>query len=465
MASHIDRAVASVLTRSKLKLAHPGASQLHEFYATPSSCSSHLAESIQSYNRLRVVANNLLLASQTNFVISTSSIVTSLWLHVSITGAAGFKLPTDGWLFQAINSIEVTFSNSLLQNMIIYGPALRDYLLATCKNRTDRERLLKLAGQGSYNVVARASMPIGHILASAAFQSGNYGIDFSVLNGPVNLQINWNPAYKFVVKANGGFAAPAAWTSCEITGMTSDLVDSSFAVKTAMAQNPALIYSTPGKYINSFTYNLAGVNVGAQQTINLQSAPAGMLCAILLNIRPAGAAADGGGPPRVQSSDWTGIAAGTALVHGESVNLSTLTLSYGGQNLLDLRTEQEIVAMLTSAFDGDDMSYDIISCRQADTDNLVGEQVYHTRILVIPFGYDMRKILSYKLTENLPGYAGASMQLSFTVAQGTYSTNATPYTVAADPQVIQAGLAYNVQVTYILDSLVEVSQGTVDLQM
>lgn len=460
MASHIDRAVASVLSSSKLKLAHPGASQLHEFYATPSSCTSHLAESIQSYNRLRVVANNLQLASQTNFVISTSSIVTSLWLHVTIAAGAGFKLPSDGWLFQAINSIEVTFSNSLLQNMIIYGPALRDYLLATCKNRTDRERLLKLAGEGVYNAAASASIPIGHILASAAFQSGNYGIDFSVLNGPVNLQINWNAGHKFTLKPTALYAAPTAWTSCQITGMTSDLVDSSFAVKTAMAQNPTLIYSTPGKYINSFTYNLAGVNIGAEQTINLQSAPAGMLCAILLNIRPAGAVADGG----ATSSDWTGIAAGTAIMHGECVNLSTLTLSYGGQNLLDLRSQREIICMLTSAFDGDDMSYDYVSTDAAGNDD-VGEQVYHTRVLCIPFGYDMRKILSYKLTENLPSYSGASMQLSFTPAQGTVSANATPYTVDADPKVIQNGLAYVVQVTYVLDALVEVSQGTVDLQM
>lgn len=470
--AQIDQAVASVLSRSKLKLAHPGASQLHEFYAAPSNCTSHLAESVQNYHRVRIAANNLNLNSQTTFTISTSSLVSSLWLHVTLAGTTGFKLPHDGWLFDAINTIEITFSNSLLQNMVLPGSALRDYMLLTCKNRWDREALLKLAGEGSFNTVASASMPIGHLLASAAYQAGTFPIDFSVLNGPVLIQFNWNPGYKFTVKAQLAFAAPTTWATCQITGMTTDLVDSSFAVKSAMAQNPMLIYSSPAKYLNSIPYNLSNVNVGALQTINLQSAPAGMLSAIILNIRPAGGAADGGGPPSTQSSDWFGISTGTALIHSESVQLSTLTLTYGGQNIVDCRSAAEIKAMYTAAFCGDDLSYDVRSCRNVGraannvaADDLVGEQVYHTNCVVIPFGYDNRGIFSQKLTENLPGYAGASMQLSFTVAQGTISTNAAPYTVAADPNQLQNGLPYVVQVTYVIEGLFEVSQGTVDLQL
>lgn len=465
MSGQIDQAVASVLSRSKLKLSHPGASQLHEFYAAPSNCTSHLAESVQNYHRVRIAANNLNLNSQTTFTISTSSLVSSLWLHVTLAAGTGFKIPHDGWLFDAINTIEITFSNSLLQNMVLPGSALRDYMLLTCKDRWDREDMLKLAGVGAYNTVASASMPIGHLLANAAYQTGTFPIDFSVLNGPVLIQFNWNPAYKFVVKGSNPFVPPTAWATCQITGMTTDLVDSSFAVKSAMAQNPMLIYSTPCKYLNSIPYNLSNVNVGALQTINLQSAPAGMLSAIILNIRPAGNTDDTGGPPTVTSSDWFGIADGTALIHSESVQLSTLTLTYGGQNIVDCRSAAEIRAMYTAAFCGDDLSYDVRSCRQAGTDNTFGQQVYHTNCVVIPFGYDNRGIFSQKLVENLPGYAGASMQLSFTVAQGTISANATPYTDAADPNVIQNGLPYVVQVTYVIEGLFEVSQGTVDLQL
>lgn len=466
MAAQIDTAVASILSRSKLKLSHPGASQLHEFYASPSNCTSLLAESVQNYHRVRIAANNLSLNSQTTFTISTSSLVSSLWLHCSVTLGAGFKLPHNGWLFDSIASIEVTFSNSLLQNMVLPGSALRDYMLLSCKNRWDRESLLSTAGQCIYAAAgtASASMPIGHLLSSAAYQSGNFPIDFSVLNGPLLIQFNWNPGFRFTVKAAGNFAPPTAWASCQVTGMTVDLVDSSFAVKSAMAQNPMLIYSTPAKYLNSINYNLTSVSPGVEQTINLQSAPAGMLSAMILNIRPTGGDADGA----ATSSDWTGIGsgatAGTALIHSESVQLSTLRLTYGGQNLVDCRSLREIQAMFASAFDGDSLEYNVISTAATGT-NDYGEQVYHTNALVIPFGYDNRAIFSHKVVENLPGYAGASLQLSFTVAQGTVSKNGTPYKVEADGLVIQNNLPYTVQVTYVIESLVEISQGTVDLQL
>lgn len=466
----VDQGILSTISRSRLKLEHPAFGSLHEFYASSANATSNFAESVQSYNRLRVTANNLLLNSQTNFVVSTSSIVTSLWLHVSVQGTAGFKLPADGWLFTGIRSIQFSFSNSILQNMILSGSALKDYLLMTCKTRWHREQLLKLAGSGgSGAVVHYASIPIGHILANASFQSGTWGIDFSILNGPVSLQIDWEPGYRFAVKTDAAFAPPTQWASCEIAGTTSDLVDANFAMKSSMAMDPTLVQRTPGKYLNAITYNLANVNVGAEQTINLQSAPAGQLTAIILNIRPQGGVADllGGEnadtPPTVGSRDWFGIPDGTALIHGESVQLSSLRLSYGGQNLVDLRSNREIRAMLTAAFNGDDLSYDIRSCRQAGTNATVGEQVYHSNVLVIPFGYNMRRIMSDKLIETLPGYSGASMQLYFTVAQGTYSANATPYTDAADPNVIQNGLAYQVSVCYVIESLIEISQGTVDM--
>lgn len=460
MAGQIDQAVASVLSRSKLKLSHPGASQLHEFYAAPSNCTSHLAEAVTNYNRVRIAANNLSLNSQTTFTISTSSLVSSIWLHVTLaSGGTGYKTPHDGWLFDAINSIEWTYSNSLLQNVVIPGTALRDYMLVTCKNQDDREYLLKRAGVCVSGVPSSASMPIGHMLASAAYQSGQFPIDFSVYNGPCILQINWNPAYKFLVKGSTAFTLPTAWDSCQLTANTIDLVDSSFAVKSAMAQNPMLIYTTPAKYINSITYNLQNVAAGTEQTINLQSAPAGMLSAILLSIRPAGGAADGA----LTSSDWTGIAAGTAMIHGQSVDLSTLRLTYGGQNLVDCRSKDEVIAMLTAAFNGDDLSYDIRSCVNTG-DNAEAAQVYHARPYLIPLCYDNRAVFSQKTIENVPGYAGASLQLAFTPTGPSVSLEATPFYDQLDARLLQT-VGYIVQVTYIIDALVEVSQGTVDLQL
>lgn len=464
MDPHIQRAVESVLSRSRLKLDHPGDLNLHPFYADPTNFISHTAESVQSYNRLRVTANNLQLNSQSNFTVSTSSLVSSLWLHVTLQGATnnGFKLPADGWLYNAVSSIELSFSNSIISNLVITGTALRDYLLLSCKNRWDREQLLKLGGEGgSGAVVHSASIPIGHILSNASFQAGNYPMDFSVFNGPLSLQVNWQPGYRFTVfDGAGAYAPPTQWISCEITGSTIDLIDSSFAVKTAMQIDPTKIYTMPGRYLNSITYNVTTLSPLVETTINLQSAPAGMISAIILNIRPQAGLADGG----ATSSDWFGIAAGTALIHGESVPLNSLSLQFGGQYLVNCRSNREIRAMLTAAFEGDDLSYDIRST--AGTANLnVGEKALHAGVICIPLGYRCRQILSGTQSENLPGYSGASLQLTFSVQQQTSSVNASVFASANDAKVIQPNIPYQVSVTYIIEALVQVSQGTTDLQL
>jgi hypothetical protein len=327
--------------------------------------------------------------------------------------------------------------------------------------------LNRLAGTPSNNADAFASIPIGSVIMNAAFQSGVYPIDFASLSGPILIQINWNPAIRFVVKNDQALALPAAWTSCYMTGMTIDLVDSAFAVRNAMANNPTLIYSLPGKYISSVNYNIPTLNVGTAYTLNLQSAPAGMLSAIILNVRPNGVVADtyAGGPPVAgTSTGWFGIAAGTQMIHANSVKLSTLQLLYGGQSLVNCQSFQEILAMNTQAFDGDDLYFqEQYSIKTGD--EFVGAKVMDSYLYVLPFGYNMRKILSGKHSENLSGYAGTSLQLSFTVAQSTQRNQAANYQSIRDDLVIQAAQPYVVTITYIIDALVEVSQGTVDMQI
>lgn len=465
---HVSRAVANVLSSNRVRLSHPGASKLSELYCNPSEATSYLAETVQSYHRVRVTANNLNLGTQSNFTISTSSIVSSLWLHVGLAASTGYKLPCDGWLYNAIHDVQITFSNSLLSNMVIPGSCLRDMMLISCLDKPRREMLLRLGGEGAYNTDVLASIPIGHILANASFQSGNFPIDFSVLNGPVLLTFTWNPGYNFVVKATGAFVPPTAWSSCYVTGMTTDLTDSAFAVKSAMAMDPQLQYVIPGRWSNTVVYNLPSVNPGVEQTINLQSGPAGQLSAILLSIRPAGTTADtnNGGPPAtsVDSYGWFGISAGTQMVHGSSVRLSSLVLQYGGQRILDNRSYAEIIAMNMAAFEGDALTYDERYSVQAGVNNTVGDLDVHSQLIVIPFGYNMRHILSEKHSETLPSYSGATLQLSFTVAAPSVSLNAAPFQDTSFFN-LQNAQPYVVSVSYLLEALVTVSQGTVDMQL
>ena len=50
--SHIDQAVANVLTQKRLLLSHPGASKFNQMYASADKSTTNLAESVNSRGRL-----------------------------------------------------------------------------------------------------------------------------------------------------------------------------------------------------------------------------------------------------------------------------------------------------------------------------------------------------------------------------------------------------------------------------
>lgn len=466
MTDVISASVAEVLSRNSVRLASPSSSQLTELYSTPSNTTSHLAATVQSYGRVRIPANNLNLNSSSTFTVSTSSLVSSMWLHVSLPGAATYKMAGDGWLFDAIADCLISFSNSAMQQMIIPGDSLRDYLLISAKDKEHREMLLKQAGQGAVaGVAVKACIPIGFVCFNAGFQDANFPVDFSALGGPMQVQITWKSGNQFTVNgANGSnYVQPTAWGECYLTAQTTDIVNSAFAIRQALAMDNQLVYSIPGRHLIQYTYNLQNVTVANEQFVQLTSFPTGMLQAILLNIRPQSNAADAADT----SSGWFGSTLGTQLIHGESMPLSTLRLDYGGMSLADCRSPQEIKAMYMQAFAGDDLSYNIVysdRCDGLDAESTtVDDLVRLTNVNVIPFAYNLRRCLSDHHDETLTNYGSASLSLRFTMAQPNVIREGAPFRTVADPHVVINGLSYVVSVTYILSAIVSVTSGTVDL--
>lgn len=453
----IDRAVENVLTSKRILLAHPGASKLNQQYATSDKVTSNLAETVTSRGRLRVGNNSKAFGATTNFNVSSSSIVSSIMLRAAVTKTANFNVSQEGWLFDAIDSVEVTFSSSLLSNMLIQGPVLREYMLMSCCGSSQREELLKRAGncpQGASTDDLVGCIPLGYIIANCSFTKGNYGLDYATLNGPVTFQIKWKPSGNIFIRTAAGDVLPTEFSELELVAVTADVLDGAMSVKHALAADPSLVYTVPGRYLSAVSYSIASLNIGVSTPINLQSAPSGMLQAIVLSIRPTGSGdADG----------FLGNAAHTQLIRGSSVKLSQLSLLYGGQVLFQGNSHEEIKSYYASAFEGDDLSYREAGQQAANLNTGIVQQ-RDSNVYCIPLSYDARCVISKHLTENVPSYSGASLQLSFTVANNEVYKNASPFTPDADVAIGNAK-PYQVWVMYVTNALLEVSGGSMDMQL
>ncbi len=471
----IDQAVTNVLSSKRLMLAHPGGAQLHALYPYANTVTTHLAECVNSRGRFRVPSNGQQFGSKTTFSLSSSSIVSDMILSFDVTvGAVAAFTPCTGWGFECINNIEITFSNSLIQQSIIPGPVIRDMLLLSCRDKESRNNLLKNAGKfvpGSLSgLTISAALPILTFIQNASGQYSHFGIDMSTLNGPILISVEWNPQYKVFTGADANVLSGCTLSASAITCRTTELMDAAFSIKRGMSLNPDLVYSIPAHYYSTVPYNLTATAVGAEYpVINLNSAPSGMLNCILLHVRKTAYS----------------VAAGTTPFSGTPVPLKSIRLQYGGTDLYYARSKEEIKSFDLMDF-GDSLEYDClyrnsILAIQTKNDDCGGTLLNEVgKVYVIPFGNEMRKLFREKLTENLPSYSGATLQLTITADNSEYYVNsmAVPGAYAAANVGITSAFipqsadlrsvsnnAATCYVTYVLESLLELSSGQVDLQL
>ncbi len=478
MTEYVDSAVQTVLSSSRLKLAHPGNAKLTEVYPTPSETTSVLAQAVNNRGQFRVSPNSLNFGARSDFVLSSSALISEMAISGTVeqTFTAGPLLNSKpnavGWAFDLIESIEITYSNSLMQNMFIRGETLKDYSLLCCTSARERQDMLKAAGQIlPFSVAAGGGtnsfdfvVPISFLNHSVASLRNSWPVDGSVLAGPIQISINWRSALYAFVKTDVSFAAPTSFKRLELIAKTTQLQDASFSVKKAMMLDPELVYSLPARYITSVDYSATFAS-GTDHVINLASAPSGMLEGLILSIRPNA------------TEDWVvPVAAGTNQVQGGSVTLNKIKLEFGGQNLIRCDTHEEWKHFTRSSF-GDDLewvgSYYTQGAAYAPT-GTDGSCIKHSTYF-LPLLNDGSAVFRGHTNENLPSYGGSQLQLTLNVAPNqralagvglaTPSGGNFPAYDGQDAVIAQGGTGYQIWVGYVVSALVEISQGTVDLQL
>lgn len=462
MSEEIDNAVADVLSSKRLKLVHPGDGRLTQVYATAADVTSMLAEAVTHRGQYRVASNNLALGAQSQFIISTSAIIADMYLIFSVTAPSGSFFSHSGWGFDLIESVEVTYANSLMQNMVIRGDVMKEYSKLCCCSQDERAQMLDHAGPMSANrtgATLTAAVPISFLNNNTGGLRSSWPTDASVLAGPIQLSVNWVSTVQsgriFIDSATPGGTLPTAVGSAEITCTTITLQRASFGVKNAMMKDPSLVYSLPGKYlsiVNESRSNLGSVTDPI--SINLNSAPAGMLEAILIYAAPADPL----------SSDWvTGTGSGS-VKHGGSLRLDNLRLQFGSQDLIRYRTREEMLAFNRSQF-GDNLTYKELICPAATPSAAV--PTFHqttSDIILLPMCLNGKGVFNGHVNEHLPSYGGSQLQLTlqFQSTRGEV-TAARPFGAEGDEDVTATTI--QIWICYIISGILEVSQGTVDLQL
>lgn len=419
--SAIDAAAAAVLSQNEVLLAAPNNAKLTALYPTPGECSSSLAQTVCNSGQLRVTANARNLGGSSNFHISSSNILDVPMLNFTLTIQGNAALPggnlqypycimpcQEGWGYSLIRSIEVTFSNSNLSNLILDGYALREWTLAQCKDRKARKTLLRNAGRffvkrlanENDTVQVRGCIPLSFLSWQGGDIETGFPFDARTVNGIIQLQVNWVP------NLNGAFsAAPAAAATSDaldraggkgtynlrtlafdelyVSFRSYQLMDSAFSVGNALALNPQLKYVLPGKWANTYRQNVVGAalgrrnpfpdcvenaNVRANDTyrinLELNSCPAGMLQAIGIAVRPVdpgnnATKIDGAGFDPNDAKNW--LSSGWNGLHTDSVNyqgsmlLNGILLQYSGQNIINLGSYEEIMAYMRHIYGGDEL--------------------------------------------------------------------------------------------------------------
>lgn len=475
----IDSAAMSVLSSNEVLLAAPNNAKLTALYPTPGECTSVIAQSVNNSGQLFVNSNTLRFGSSSNFQISSANILDSPMLRVAFTIPAAQSAPTDfryhysivqdGWLFGMIRSIEVSYSNSNLSNLILTSTALRGWALAQCRDAETRSSLLRNAGQARVfktNVANtfEACLPISFLNWGSACLENGFPFDARTINGIISIQINWQPDIHHIVcairqdgteadvnvYANNVGLAVVGFKYATISMRSYQLMDAAFSVGSALAVNPQMRYTIPAKWLNSYTYRrptaldttLVPGRKSLAVNLELSSAPAGMLQGIMIHVRPTmvdAAFTD-------NSGCWVPGLANTNYQSG--LRLRTLRLSYSGQNIVNLTTEAELDSYMQFIY-GDNMKTRVSSVwsnrSSAEGNNKVanayllkadgtdvdvavksllkpqcGIAHLEDQIYIIPLMHDGKQVMRERHFENLPQYSGSALTLDFTVANEAY---------------------------------------------
>lgn len=444
--------ISDVLASQAFLSKHPGASQLgSDIYSSAANSTSEIIQRQRYSGQYVSNANQLSFGAQSSFFISPGSIMNAILLSCTVLVPQYTRAP-EFWFLEAIDSVELIMSgSSSIQSLKINGRSHLDMIMSTLDSKKLallRQTNKHIDHQSPTVATVSASVPL-HLFFSSAEIRSLFPLDTSTLQSQIIINVRWKQNYHvFSGDATNAVALPNSFNTLYMRVADQVSISNDFAISSQLRQDPQLVYSIPGTYLQSFTQVVNIGDLASEAQVNLTSMPSGNLAAILVSMR---------------ETAYEGVAGTQSLIQ-PFAPFETVRMLYNGIEIYRCDSYQELLmtnATMTDKDSGVNVQWtNHLTTVAASTP----VQYESSRVLIIPFCNEISQVLRDRRHENTKDYSGSSLQFHFTVRQGLpYATDTT--LVSSNTVFAQSTGDYRLNFTFVNNALYEVSQRTVSLEM
>jgi hypothetical protein len=421
------QALADTLSSSNVIANHPGGVRVAgDLYPQNASVTNEVGKRSNYYGRLRISANSLSGGSQITFQIPPASLVGCCLLNGYVS-VPQYVYANSAWMYDMIDSVQYSLGgSSSVNNISLSGKSNFDLVMASCASKEKRNNLMKTSIQGvasNYYGSAVIWLPW-----SAPNLSSVFPYDTASLKSNIQITIQLKPFWKVFNGITGQSPTlPTSFNSLNMSCFQSDVVNPALSIGYQMQQNPSQDYKFPFHLSQTFQTTQAVVP-GTPFTVQLSSLPAGILEAIVVSISPLSS---------------VGVIAGTTAARSlVSYTLSSYSLLFNGQTLIDVQSDPEFLTYSNILMnEGDGLEYTV------GTQLAYGagtQSNFNCRCYILPMSRDIQRSLNDNYHENTPSFGGSLLNFV-----GNVST-LQPDGVTSSPSEV-----YQFNFTYLFSSIID----------
>lgn len=242
-----------VLTDKRVLLGSPGY-KINDLYYSAADSVVDQSEITYSTGRYQYALQGAQFGSSSQIIIPNSSFVGELYLHAELPDLVANLAVGKGWLYGAIQSVSFLLGSSNVPQLTLSGQSIQELAMLECDTQEKRDEVLQLAGQavrdsGSLSADMVIPLPFSSLCGLVCKKP----FDTNILQNPVIVQINFNPASSVYKIITGTPTIPTGFTKAIAYLRQGDLTNKAESLRNLMRLEPTKSLNYP--FIHHQSYN------------------------------------------------------------------------------------------------------------------------------------------------------------------------------------------------------------------
>jgi hypothetical protein len=261
------------LASKRSEIASPGIKMMTEYYSALNS-SVQLAEVNYNIGRFTVSLNNLSFNGFTQVLIPNQSLVSTVYLSLTLPPILSNQTICKGWGLAIINSISFILGASNVSQITIPGYSMFSALMAESDSNEKMDDLLVNAGSEQLVPTAgniNANIMIRLPFSGACALKSKLPYDSSMLNNPIILQINFGSAA--TIYGGSNTTIPTGFLQAQLVLCQGDFTNKENSLSFPLRANPTLEYTYPWIHLQQASVGqfFGSTNSSQPVSVTLQS--------------------------------------------------------------------------------------------------------------------------------------------------------------------------------------------------